>query len=62
MYIELPYEEEDYPLRVPSEEFEEIKRIEDLILSFKKENVKTYVVASGIQYGSGECIFNSHFK
>ena len=49
-------------MRVPSAEYEEIKRIEDEILSFKKENVKTYVIASGIQYGKGECIFNSHFK
>ena len=48
VYVEIPYEEEDFALRVPSEEFEEIKRIEDLILAFKKENVKTYVVASGI--------------
>lgn len=24
--------------------------------------MKTYVIASGIQYGKGECIFNSHFK
>jgi adenylate kinase len=35
-------------LRIPSAEYEEIKRIEDEILEFKKENVKTYVLASGI--------------
>jgi hypothetical protein len=35
-------------MRVCSAEYEEIKRIEDEILEFKKENVKTYVIASGI--------------
>lgn len=58
----MPYTEDNFAKRVPSEEYEEIKRIEDEVLSFKKDNVKTYVIASGIQYGKGECIFNSHFK
>ena len=62
VYKEVPYTERDYKLRVPSSEYEEIKRIEDEILEFKKENVKTYVLASGIQYGKGECILTSHFK
>jgi hypothetical protein len=39
---------------VPSSEYERIKEIEDLVLSFKKENVKVYVIASGITYGNGE--------
>lgn len=49
-------------MRLPSAEYEEIKRIEDEILEFKKENVKTFVLASGIMYGMGESIFESHFK
>lgn len=60
--MQVPYVEEDYKLRVPSEEYEEIKRIEDEVLSFKKDNVKIYILASGIMYGGGECIFENHFK
>ena len=37
---------------MPTAEYEELKRIEDQILNFpkeiKKDNVKTYVIASGI--------------
>jgi hypothetical protein len=47
---------------VPSDEYEEIKRIEDEIISFSKDKLKIYVLASGIMYGSGESIFESHFK
>lgn len=61
-YLQVPYSEEDYKHRVPSEEYEEIKRIEDEILSFTKDKLKIYVLASGIMYGSGESIFESHFK
>ena len=61
-YIHLPYLEDDYKMRVSGPDYEEIKRIEDEILEFKKENVKTYVLASGIMYGMGENIFESHFK
>ena len=61
-YIHLPWLEEDYKSRLAGPEYEEIKRIEDEILEFKKENVKTYVLASGIMYGMGENIFESHFK
>ena len=57
-YVEYPYIEEDFRKREPSAEYAEVKRIEDLVLNFKKENVKTFVIGSGIQYGSGECIFN----
>ena len=58
----MPYTEDDYKVRTPSEEYEEIKRIEDEVLSFKKENVKIYILASGIMYGGGESIFETHFK
>jgi hypothetical protein len=58
----VPYQEEDYRLRIPSEEYEEIKAIEDEVLAFKKDNVRIYLLASGIMYGAGESIFESHFK
>ena len=45
-----------------SEEYEEIKMIEDEVLSFKKDNVRIYILASGIMYGGGESIFENHFK
>lgn len=61
-FIQVPYSEEDFKLRVSSEEYEEIKRIEDEVLSFTKDKLKIYVLASGIMYGSGESIFESHFK
>ena len=49
-------------MRVPGEEYEEIKSIEDEVLTFKKDNVRIYVLASGIMYGAGESILESHFK
>jgi adenylate kinase len=61
-YIQVPYAEEDFRQRIPSEEYEEIKAIEDEVLAFKKDNVRIYILASGIMYGAGESIFESHFK
>ena len=56
----LPFTEKDYAMRDPIEEYKIIKEVEDEVLNFKKENVKTYVVSAGILYGKGEAIFNSH--
>lgn len=39
-----------------------IKIIEDEVLNFKKEGVKTYVISAGVLYGQGEEVFNSHIK
>lgn len=63
-YRNLPYTEADFEKRVPPKEFERIKEIEDIVLKFKKENLKTYVVAGGVLYGNGETdsVFNSRFK
>ena len=61
-YAQVPYSEEDFRQRIPSEEYLEIKRIEDEVLAFKKENVRIYVLASGIMYGAGESILENHFK
>lgn len=48
--------------RVPPKEYQRIKEVEDLVLGFKKENVKTYVIAAGVLYGYGETVFQNHFK
>jgi len=54
------FTEKDYQMRDPIEEYRIIKEIEDEVLNFKKENVRTYVISAGILYGKGEAIFNSH--
>ena len=56
------FTEEDYEKRVASREYAKIKEVEDRVLSFKKENVKTYVISAGVLYGLGEAIFNHHFE
>jgi len=33
-----------------------------MVLNFKKEGVKTYVISAGVLYGKGEEIFLNHFK
>jgi len=58
----LPFSEKDYAMRDPIEEYKIIKQVEDEVLNFKKENVKTYVLSAGILYGKGEAIFNSHIQ
>jgi adenylate kinase len=57
-----PFEEKDFASRRASEEYAQIKEIEDRVLSFKKEGVKTYVISAGVLYGLGEAIFNNHFE
>lgn len=49
-------------MRQCSEEYAKVKEAEDMVLNFKKENVKTYVISAGVLYGKGEAILNSHFK
>ena len=63
-YRQQAYTELDYQKRLPIEEYEIIKEIEDEVLNFKNEtnNVKTYVISAGILYGKGEAIFNQHIK
>lgn len=39
-----------------------MKRMEDLLLSLNKENLKVIVVCSGILYGLGELAFRNHFQ
>jgi adenylate kinase len=57
-----PFTETDYTKRASSQEMQKIKDVEDMVLNFKKEGVKTYVISAGVLYGQGEAIFNSHFK
>jgi adenylate kinase len=61
-FVHLPFTEQDYKLRNPVQEYQIIKEIEDEVLNFKKEGVKTYVISAGILYGKGEAIFNQHIK
>ena len=61
-YLHHPFTEEDYLKRKASSEYAKIKEVEDLVLEFKKEGVKTYVISAGVLYGLGEAIFNHHFE
>lgn len=61
-WLHHPFSEADYPKRAASKEMMRIKLIEDEVLNFKKEGVKTFVISSGVLYGQGEEVFNSHFK
>lgn len=61
-YIHHPFTEADYQKRRASAEYAKIKEVEDRVLTFKKEGVKTYVISAGVLYGLGEAIFNHHFE
>jgi adenylate kinase len=58
----MPFTEADFKERRASQEMLRIKEVEDLVLNFKKEGVKTYVISCGVIYGQGEEVFNSHFQ
>lgn len=60
--LHVAFTEADYNMRQCSEEYASIREAEDLVLQFKRDNVKTYVIAAGVLYGKGEAILNSHFK
>ena len=61
-YLHHPFTESDFRKRKASAEYAKIKEVEDLVLNFKKEGVKTYVISAGVLYGFGEAIFNHHFE
>ena len=61
-FIHHPFTEGDYQKRKASAEYAKIKEVEDRVLNFKKEGVKTYVISAGVLYGLGEAIFNHHFE
>ena len=58
----LPFKESDYLIRVPKEKYERFKRLEDAVLNLNIENVKTYVICSGVFYGKGELAFKEILK
>lgn len=61
-FIHNPFTEADYQTRQADKNYARIKEVEDLVLNFQKENIKTYVISAGVLYGKGEAIFNSHFR
>ena len=61
-YLHHPFTEQDFIKRKASAEYAKIKEVEDRVLNFKKEGVKTYVISAGVLYGLGEAIFNHHFE
>lgn len=61
-YLNHPFSEEDYLKRAASAEYAKIKEVEDRVLNFKKEGIKTFVISAGVLYGQGEAIFNNHFE
>ena len=56
------FREEEYPTRTPSENYIRLKELENLILSLKIENLKTYVICPGIFDGKGEVALKQHLK
>ena len=61
-FIHHAFTEQDFVTRQSSNEYASIREAEELVLNFKRENVKTYVIAAGVLYGKGEAILNNHFK
>jgi len=60
--LHIAFTEQDFEMRRASDEYACIREAEEYVLSFKRENIKTYVIAAGLLYGKGEAILNSHFK
>jgi adenylate kinase len=59
------FTEGDYEKRVPAAKFEQMKAMEDLVMSsFNKEGsmVRAFVLSAGILYGQGEDTFNKCFE
>lgn len=61
-FLHHAFTEADFVTRQSSNEYTSIREAEELVLNFKRENVKTYVIAAGVLYGKGEAILNNHFK
>jgi len=54
--------EGDFQSRVPLEQFQSFKDMEEMVLGLQKENLKAIVICPGIFYGAGEIIFKKHFQ
>ncbi len=61
-WLEQPFREKDYEIRVPSDNYKIHKELEDLALSCQRENLKVYIVCAGVLYGKGEEVFHNQFK
>ena len=59
-----PFEESDISKRVPSPKFQSLKTLENKALAAmkSKDNLKVYVLCSGVLYGHGEDAFYTHVK
>eukprot|EP01017_Pseudomicrothorax_dubius_P051364 TRINITY_DN9879_c0_g1_i1.p1 TRINITY_DN9879_c0_g1~~TRINITY_DN9879_c0_g1_i1.p1 ORF type:complete len:398 (-),score=68.09 TRINITY_DN9879_c0_g1_i1:290-1483(-) len=58
----VPWKEEDYAQRMPSNSYARMKEMEDKFLALKMENLRNIVICSGVLYGCGEQIFYPYFK
>ncbi len=61
-YHRVGYTEDEYKERIPIKEYFELKEYEDYLLNLNIENLKVYVVCSGILYGNSETVFNQLIK
>lgn len=59
-----PFNESDFKKRIPSPKFQGLKTLEDKALAAMKtkDNLKVYVLCSGILYGNGEDAFYTHMQ
>jgi adenylate kinase len=59
-----PFDESDLEKRVPSPKYQSFKTLENIALAAMKikDNLKVYVLCSGVVYGNGEEILYTHFK
>ena len=60
----LYFKEKDYHMRVPHEDYADIKTIETLAMAATshQELLRVHILCSGIRYGFGENIFYHHFQ
>lgn len=60
--IYVPWTDDDFNNRVPSLRYEMVKELEDLVLDFQREGIKTYVICAGLLYGNGEEALENYMK
>lgn len=58
----MPFIEDYYKERVPHNDYQGIKELEDLGLSLQKENLKVIVICPGILYGKGDILFHQFIQ
>ncbi|EAS02125.2 Dpy-30 motif protein (macronuclear) [Tetrahymena thermophila SB210] len=62
--VYLRYTEKEYTQRKPLPKYEVLKSLETMCIAAgnAKQNLRSYVLCSGIQYGNGEQVFYDHFQ